>query len=449
MSTRELAFKYSTQGAAAAARADERVRRSVQRTGRAAQRNGASVQRWMERNREAIRGLGVAAGAAIGTILAASPTMRAQLGGVRAAFTLFADTIVRDVLPAGESLGSMAVDLANKYKGLPDPIRETISGIVLIGGAILAVLPFIAALISAVSTVAGVISGPVLIAIGLAVAAIGFLALAWKKNVGGIRQKAQRAFTLILDTIRRVIGWFQTQFVPRLKKIAQEAIVTFNFLRQKFSSEIELMKRVAAVLFKIIGIVIRTALNNIVTTVSVFLSILRGDWEGAWQGILRLVSSSIDGITNIVSNVITFLRNNFPIADTLFNQFESAFNTVLSAARSFIDSIISTLNKVPGVNLSFNLPDIPTFQDPQNTGGGGSVNTGTDTSNLIPDLGNIGGGGPLIPAQTPTQGGQQGGGESMTNIERLNINVGERDDPRRQAQDIAREFETELENRGA
>jgi len=142
MSVKELVFKYTTDGAKAAQRADQKVRDSVRETGAVAEQEAGTVERWMTANKAAIQGLAAASLAAVGAIVSASPTMRAELSGVRTAFSLFADTVVRDVLPSTGSLAQGALNLAKAYRNIPDPIRTVISQIItftaLISGAALA-----------------------------------------------------------------------------------------------------------------------------------------------------------------------------------------------------------------------------------------------------------------------------------------------------------------------
>ena len=124
MTVEELVFSYSTEGAEAAARADDKVKSQVEDTASTARQETGSVERWMTANRTAIESIGTATAGVMGAILAASPTVRAELSGIRMGFTLFADTIVQDVLPASGSASGAALDMAQAYRELPDPVRE-------------------------------------------------------------------------------------------------------------------------------------------------------------------------------------------------------------------------------------------------------------------------------------------------------------------------------------
>jgi hypothetical protein len=132
----EVAFQYSAKGAKAVQRADRKVRNSVQETAKTAQEETGTINRWMERNQTALRGIGAAAAGALGAIVAASPTMRAELASARIAFSLFADTVINDVLPAGRGVSDVAFELQQRYEELDPSIRGTTSALIVLAGVL-------------------------------------------------------------------------------------------------------------------------------------------------------------------------------------------------------------------------------------------------------------------------------------------------------------------------
>jgi len=86
MTVSETVFKYSTDGAAKAAKADEKVRDSVKETGKTAQQQSGSIDRWLTKNKRAIQALGAATAGAVGALLGMSPTLQAEMNGIRTAF---------------------------------------------------------------------------------------------------------------------------------------------------------------------------------------------------------------------------------------------------------------------------------------------------------------------------------------------------------------------------
>lgn len=220
MTVREVAFKYAAKGAKQVQRKDKQVQSAVNKTAKDARKNSGEINRWMERNKTAIGAIAGASLAAMGAIISASPTARAELAGVRSAFTLFADDVINDVLPAGDSLTNKAFEIQEAYAELPDPVRETISaliigagafvalaativGVVKIVGAFLAVLaPVIKVAAGVVAAIAGIISIKFILIALLAVliaAIVGFVA-AYILNWKGARDKTNEFVKDIYDS---------------------------------------------------------------------------------------------------------------------------------------------------------------------------------------------------------------------------------------------------------
>lgn len=192
----EIAVQYAARGAKAAQRADRQVRDSIQTTAKTAQSEQGTISRWMERHQSAVKMVGAATAGALGSIVAASPTMRAELAGVRTAFSLFADTVVNDVLPQGASLTDMAFDLLDAFEDLPGPIREFVS-VALVAGGVLGTVAIGASILG------GILSGPLLLAVGLVAAIAGVLYVAWSNNWLGI----QDIVLGVVDRLLDALGW--------------------------------------------------------------------------------------------------------------------------------------------------------------------------------------------------------------------------------------------------
>jgi hypothetical protein len=131
----EVSVEYNARGARATQQADRKVRNSIQETAQTARSERGTINRWMNRHKSALRSIGAATAGVLGSILAASPRARAELSGIRTAFSLLADTIVRDLLPQSGSVSEVAFDIAQAYRDLPDPVRSAASALIAAGGA--------------------------------------------------------------------------------------------------------------------------------------------------------------------------------------------------------------------------------------------------------------------------------------------------------------------------
>lgn len=139
----EVTIKYAARGAKQARKADERVRDTIQETADTARSETGTINRWMQRNRAALIGIGAAAAGAMAAVISSSPALQAELAGVRLGFSLLAMQIGEDLAPAFEGIGEAVLDLSEAYSELPDPVRKVISGFVgltLVGGVLLGVL---------------------------------------------------------------------------------------------------------------------------------------------------------------------------------------------------------------------------------------------------------------------------------------------------------------------
>ena len=172
----EISLKYSAKGVKSVVRGDRKVRDSIQETADVARQESGTISRWMERHKSALRGIAGATAGALGAILAASPRARAELSSVRTAFSILADTIVRDVLPESDSASDGAFDLAQAYRDLPDPVRKAASTLGVAAG---------------VAATVGLVFGPM----GALIAGVGTAALIAAGHFG------------VLGTVMNVVQW--------------------------------------------------------------------------------------------------------------------------------------------------------------------------------------------------------------------------------------------------
>lgn len=154
-SVSEVVLKYGSKGASKAARADQKVRESVKETANTARSESGAIDRWMTQHKSAINKIGMATTAVMGAILSASPTLRAELDGIRLGFSLLADTIVRDVLPGSGTLSEAVIDLALAYREWDSPLRRVISGTVLLLGVLWPLVKVGGAVVGMAKSIAG------------------------------------------------------------------------------------------------------------------------------------------------------------------------------------------------------------------------------------------------------------------------------------------------------
>ena len=424
MSTRELIFEYTTRGAKSAARADQQVRESVRQTGRAAQRNAGAVERWMDRNRRAIQAVAAASLAAVGSILSASPTLRSQLGGVRAAFTLFADQIVRDLLPAGTNFGSMAVDLARRFQDLSDPVRRAIGLFGVVGAALATLIPVASLLISSFATVASALA-PVISALGAVVGAIK-LTIGVLAAVLGVSASVAAGLAVLAVAVVALAIALITNIGGARDKVLGFLSDLESGTRQRMSDWATAIREAAARARDwAVGLV-----DQLKERTLALLSLGR---EMAGKG-REWVAGLASGVRQRAGQLLSAFRS---MASRAAQAFRDRFNAIIPSSIS-----------IPSVSI--NIPDI--LGGGRRTVGGGSLSLPQlDTGGRIASdgLAMLHAGERIMPAAQVRERGPQPTGEGGTRIEEVTIMVMGTGDARTDGRNVARAFQRELEDRGA
>ena len=124
------------------------------------------------------------------------------------------------MMAVGEQLAPVIVTLADKITDLVSgvvawteknpkltekivPVVAAIGGILLVAGPLLLAFAAITAIAPAVGAAFTIMMGP----IGIIIAAIAILAVAWAKNFGGIREKTKAVFDFIGNLFESKLGW--------------------------------------------------------------------------------------------------------------------------------------------------------------------------------------------------------------------------------------------------
>lgn len=112
--------------------------------------------------------------------------------------------------------------------------------------------------------------------------------------------------------------------------------------------------------------------------------VFSGDWEQAWNGIVKIFSNLFSGIISTAKSVLKIILNLvgsivLAVGDTISGVFKAVVNAVLGAIETILNSpirtvnrLISVINKVPGINLG----TLPTFKLPRMAKGGVVNNPG-------------------------------------------------------------------------
>lgn len=243
----------------------------------------------------------------------------------------------------GEVLTPMISDLAEKVKGavswfndLSDEDKELIVNIGLMVAAIGGLLMVFGTLASSLGAIIGLVEtlggmGAIVTALtgplGIVIAAVAALALAWATDFGGIREKTEEIFEAIKKALTSFSNFFQFHFGQFLETIKEYWSIVWNTIETLFSD----------------------ILTIIVDIFNVFADIFSGDWGKLWEDMRTLVfdiwQAIFDFIGGILDAVITLILglavDLFFAAQTAFNEFSRGVKEVWNAFIEWFKLVIT------------------------------------------------------------------------------------------------------------
>lgn len=345
---------------------------------------------------------------AIGEILPVlAPLVTQIVQGLAPAFADFKSSLapVVEVLAKGlsEALKVILPVVADVVKALAEFMRnnpQLAATILAVVGALAPLAPIIGTVVSVIGTIASVVGAiiPVIGAVagvfaGLSapvlavVAGIGLLVAAFVTALASsepfrnsLAQIFQGLVTMVQPIIAAVIpvlvqigqafiGMVTTvvgALVPMVTTIVEIAaqIVSFlapivAFLIQTFSPAFEFIGKTVSDIFSFIGKVIADAVNIITGILNVFLSALRGDWEGAWNGILDVLKGILDFIVNTITGAFDVVMHIF---ENLAKMLVDIWNNLWGGIGDFVvgawNGITKTISDGVGSAVGF-VKDMP------------------------------------------------------------------------------------------
>lgn len=181
----------------------------------------------------------------------------------------------------------------------------------------------------------------------------------------GISTTATTIFTGIRDFIVNVFTVIGALIVAPLQAIQNGINTVFgwilSFITQQMNSTNTVWStiwtaiyNVVSTIFTLISGYISTAVNAIRTVIAVFLSFLKGDWQGAWDAIKDFFTTTWDGIRTTIGTVLNAIQSVWTsiwnavrsVASTIWN----AISGVVSTCIQNVSNTISTvLNAISGV----------------------------------------------------------------------------------------------------
>lgn len=339
-------------------------------------------------------------------------TFGGQLGtGIRNFAILVADLLRNQVLPALREFGSWFLDtaipavqgFAQQAIPLLQPvfglIRDNLPTIVPLLGvfastflALNTAVPAVQGLLGnvtqlfdvlrsafsiapAISSIVGLLGGPLTVAL-LAIAAVVAVAfIAWQQNWFGIQGVVAQVWATIEPILTAVItaitqfggqilaSWqaWATQIAPLAQQAWQNVMTAvqtvLNALMPLITTILsgiasfiaahgQQIQQILLGAWQMISAAIQTATGVIQGVIQVFLAVLAGNWGAAWDGIKLIVVSIWDGIQGVIGGALKVLEGVLQIAldaiSTLWNTTWNGIKTLADTVWEVIKTLIST-----------------------------------------------------------------------------------------------------------
>ncbi len=159
----------------------------------------------------------------------------------------------------------------------------------------------------------------------------------------GIRDFIVNVFTvigaLIVAPLQAIQNGINTVFGWILSFITQQ----MNSTNTVWSTVWTAIYNVVSTIFGLISSCISTVVNAIRTVIVVFLSFLKGDWQGAWDAIKSFFTTTWDGIVAFLTPIINGIKTTI---GNVLNAIQSVWASILNA----ISGVVSTIwNAISGV----------------------------------------------------------------------------------------------------
>jgi phage-related protein len=168
-----------------------------------------------------------------------------------------------------------------------------------------------------------------------------------------------QAFIGMVTTVVGALVPMVTTIVEIAAQIVSFLAPIVAFLIQTFSPAFEFIGKTISDIFGFIGKVIADAVNIITGILNVFLSALRGDWEGAWNGILDVLKGILDFIVNTITGAFDVVMHIF---ENLAKMLVDIWNNLWGGIGDFVvgawNGITKTISDGVGSAVEF-VKDMP------------------------------------------------------------------------------------------
>ena len=234
--------------------------------------------------------------------------LTSALGGLWRSIQLAGASFGKYLIPKVEAAIDFISGLVEKFEGLSEGTKEGIVNFGLFAAALGPVLLVVGKVISLVTTL-GPILGGLAAPIGIIIAAVAALSVAWSTNFAGIRDTASS----ILESIQSIVSSFL-------------AMITYIWDNNLLG-----IRTIVETAWLSIQQVFSGAFQVIDSLFQAFAALFRGDWEGLWTAVQGIASGLWDIIQGLFVNFLNLIVSTLlGIGASLWEAATSAFNEIKS-----------------------------------------------------------------------------------------------------------------------
>lgn len=181
----------------------------------------------------------------------------------------------------------------------------------------------------------------------------------------GISTTAMTIFTGIRDFIVNVFTVLGALIVAPLQAIQNGINTVFgwilSFITQQMNSTNTVWSTIWTAIYNVVNTIftlisgyISTVVNAIRTVIVVFLDLLKGDWQGAWDAIKSFFTTTWDGIKAFLSNILDGIKAVWNTVWTaistfftnIWNNIVAFFTPIINGIRNTIGNVLNAINSV-------------------------------------------------------------------------------------------------------
>lgn len=195
--------------------------------------------------------------------------------------------------------------------------------------------PAFAAMQAALAPIIAQVSSALLPALSVLGAALGNLAAAVLPVISAAIQAMASVIATAIGAVVSLASTISTDLAPVINSIASLIQAVLPVIQQLFTQWGASIQAVVSAAFTFVESVVTSAMNVINAVIGTVLALIKGDWEGVWNGVLNILQAVWDGMIATVQSCIQLVSSTI---ESALSFIKGVWNSAWSALGSFLDS---------------------------------------------------------------------------------------------------------------